>query len=658
MKLRNLSLKTVNVLSTFYKQVKYSRLSSKLIFFVAGFISTIWFLVRVIPKPGRAAYPCMRAAAPVASSFVLYILGWAGSIMLFRKGKSLISHSRYFAGLAVFIAALAMGIISEATHQEKAYALTSAADNLPNAPIGIGKGIFPGRVVWIHNPDATNENYAPFVNNYWMDDPNTNRQVVEKMVSDALQTITGTNLDENAWNKIFRYHNINHGKGDMGYSAGEKIVIKVNLNSNLSKYGTHQYTRSKKENIDTSPQIILAVLSQLVNKAGVAQADISIGDPGRNYDDIYYAKCIKEFPDVHYWGEGNGRTPPVKTAEKVIFASDGGGSDQLPQCYVDASYMINIPVFKKHHRAGISLSSKNHFGNFVTSATDASRWHYSLPAPDGKADVRNPGYGLYRCFVDIMGHKHLGDKTILYLFDALWSSTNNANPPIKWRLAPFNNDYPSSVFASLDPVAIESVGYDFLFAEFGTDHPTEGAWDPMDNKGPFPHYSGVDDFLHQAADSLNWPKNIKYDPEKDGTPLPGSLGVHEHWNNNTEKKYSRNLGAATGIELVYLKSSIDITGVATSTLRSFQLKQNNPNPFNDHTTIEFNLMERSHVQLSVYNVSGQLVRTLMVGEYPPGVHTATWDGTLFPGQAAVPGLYFYTLKAGNSVETKKMKLNR
>ncbi|MCP4411299.1 MAG: hypothetical protein GY808_01815, partial [Gammaproteobacteria bacterium] len=178
-------------------------------------------------------------------------------------------------------------------------------------------------------------------------------------------------------------------------------------------------------------------------------------------------------------------------------------------------------------------SSKNHFGTFVTKSRNAAHWHYSLPVSEGGGDVTNPGYGLYRGLVDIMGHKDLGDKTILFLFDALWSSTNNANPPIKWRMAPFNDDYPSSIFASMDPVAIESVGFDFLYAEFGPDHPTEGDYDPQDKKGPFPRYSGVDDFLHQAADSLNWPEGLIYDPENDGTPLARSLGVHEHWNNVT-----------------------------------------------------------------------------------------------------------------------------
>jgi len=625
-------------------------------FYLLGFSSLIWFIVRVLPKPSRAAYPCMRAAAPIASSFVLYLLGLATSLVLFRKAKKLASESRYLLGSIVLFVSVAIGIISMTSTNEKVYALTTIENNIPNSPIGIGKGVIPGRVAWVHNPDATNENYYPYLNNYWLDDVNTNLQIVKKMVSDALQTLTRTDSDDNAWDKIFKYHNLNHDKGDVGYTKGEKIVIKVNLNSNRSKYGSGEYVRSKPQNIDTSPQIILAVLDQLVNKAGVDQEDISIGDPGRNYDNTYFNMCTQEFPNVHYWGEGNGRTPHTKTANKVLFGSDGGVEDWLPQCYVDAAYMINIPVFKKHHRAGISLSSKNHFGTFVTNSRNAAHWHYSLPVSEGGGDVTNPGYGLYRCLVDIMGHKHLGDKTILYLFDALWSSTNNANPPIKWRMEPFNNDYPSSIFASMDPVAIASVGYDFLFAEFDPDHPTEGAYDPQDNKGPFPHYSGVDDFLHQAADSLNWPENFVYDPENDGTSLPRSLGVHEHWNNATEKKYSRNLGSQSGIELVHVQTPTTIADEGESIITQFHLNQNYPNPFNPSTTIEFTLPDKNHVQLSIFDISGRLVTTLINNNYSAGTHSTVWNGELFNGQPAASGVYIYKMQAGSYIESKRMIL--
>ena len=70
-----------------------------------------------------------------------------------------------------------------------------------------------------------------------------------------------------------------------------------------------------------------------------------------------------------------------------------------------------------------------------------------------------------------------------------------------------------------------------------------------------PNANGVDDYLHQAADSSNWPVGIKYDPDKSGRPL-SSLGVHEHWNNADLKQYSRNLGLSTGIELISIPDTL------------------------------------------------------------------------------------------------------
>ena len=58
-----------------------------------------------------------------------------------------------------------------------------------------------------------------------------------------------------------------------------------------------------------------------------------------------------------------------------------------------------------------------------------------------------------------------------------------------------------------------------------------------------------DNYLHEAALANKPPSGTAYDPEDDGTALE-SLGVHEHWSNPKEMKYSRNLGTGTGIELV------------------------------------------------------------------------------------------------------------
>lgn len=75
----------------------------KPIFIVIGIVSLLWFLFRVVPKPSRASYPCMQTAFPIASSFVLWLIGSVGSIVLFRKVPGAMRNSRYFkvAGLAL-----------------------------------------------------------------------------------------------------------------------------------------------------------------------------------------------------------------------------------------------------------------------------------------------------------------------------------------------------------------------------------------------------------------------------------------------------------------------------------------------------------------------------------------------------------------------------
>ena len=67
---------------------------------------------------------------------------------------------------------------------------------------------------------------------------------------------------------------------------------------------------------------------------------------------------------------------------------------------------------------------------------------------------------------------------------------------------------------------------------------------------------GTDDYLHEAAQANNPPSGTFYDPDHSGNVKRlASLGVHEHWNNPREKKYSRNLGTGNGIELVAVKAS-------------------------------------------------------------------------------------------------------
>ena len=512
---------------------------------LGGFGALIWFLIRVIPKPSRANYPCMKAAAPLASYFVITCSGSLFSMPFFKKAKDRRGKILRVVLTAVLVCGAAYGLITLGVQRVQKTNGLITLDDLegPNRPMGAGKGIFPGRVVWVHDADATDEDYNG--GGDWFSSKRTDLEVVQAMFSKGMQNLTGTENDADAWDALFRNFNEEHERGDRGYEKGEKIAIKINLN------GTYQGD----ENINTSPQVCYSLLDHLVNVVGVSQSDISIGDTNVPPNPKMYRLVLDNFPRVNFYDRIGRYKSPQPSRGNVIFASDGGKSNPLPRSYLEASYLINVPVFKKHHRAGISLAAKNHFGSVAAfNENGAWDWHYGLPVPEGGADMSNGGYGVYRCLVDFMGHKDLGGKTLLYLVDGLWGSVNWGHPAVKWRMSPFNGDWPSSLFLSQDPVAVESVGFDFLFHEFDRDNPAEGKYDPRDDHGPFPHYPGVDDYLHQAADSQNWPAGFVYDPENDGTPI-GSLGVHEHWNNAVDKKYSRNLGKSEGIELVLVEDA-------------------------------------------------------------------------------------------------------
>ena len=102
----------------------------------------------------------------------------------------------------------------------------------------------------------------------------------------------------------------------------------------------------------------------------------------------------------------------------------------------------------------------------------------------------------------------------------------------------------------------------------------------------------------------------------------------------------------------------DFGGSQTEIPAEFKLFGNTPNPFNPETTIRYSVPKDLHVTLKIYNIMGQLVRTLVDDNIRAGEHTVRWDSRDAFGQHVPSGLYFYQL-IGNHGEfraTKKMTL--
>lgn len=401
-------------------------------------------------------------------------------------------------------------------------------------PIGEAKGIYPGRVVWVHDPQVLDWQ-GPGEGHWWEGD-HVKQDRVNAMMDRAVCELTGQPTVRQAWSKLFGHLNKVRGKGDVDYKPGEKIAIKPNWVGMIYREGNvdpDTYALVKRQDyMNTAPQMIIALLRQLTAEAGVKQADITVCDTLALLANEYYSILHKAFPEVRYedYAGKFGRIQ-VKSSDVPLYWSvrpEGKRQDSLPTCFAEAEYLINFANFKAHGGSGVTLCAKNHYGSLI-------RW----PVQQGYYDIHPNCFsresGIYRPLVDLMGHAHLGGKTVLYLIDGLFSGVHPKDPaPQRMQMPPFGGQWPCSLFASQDPVAIDSVAFDFLATE----------WTAFAGKG------AVDDYLHEAALADRPPSGTFYDPDHPvATKRLSSLGVHEHWNNPQEKKYSRNLGIGQGIEL-------------------------------------------------------------------------------------------------------------
>jgi uncharacterized protein (DUF362 family) len=408
-----------------------------------------------------------------------------------------------------------------------------------NAPIGVGKGIHPGRVVWVRDDAATSWDGAT---GHWWDDAFTNQKVVHGMTSRLLQNLTGRK-NKQAWDALFRSFNESHNRGTSGYRPGERIAIKINCNQDRSpEWGVPSgvarggsFSRPPLNGLP-SPHAVMALITELIEMGSVRGEDILIYDAtgmrnvGHPIYDRIRANSSPQYQAVKFlvgtdYNMG-GRLSPVPDMDNPVrFAKRQLPTGYLPRQVTEAKYMINMALLRPHGMAGVTLTGKNHFGS-VHFPSDGG-WS---PRILHESVQRTQPMGSYNALVDLIGHRHLGGKTMLYVLDGIYSAEHNEGNVFRW--ASFGDRWASSMLMSQDPVAIDSVALDILRSE-------PRAKEVRGN---------AENYLHEAALIEKPPSGAAYNP--DGAGERSSLGVHEHWNNATERKYSRNLGRKEGIELI------------------------------------------------------------------------------------------------------------
>lgn len=658
-----------------YHRLKTMYMPPRLVFWILGIGTSIWFLMRVIPKPQRAGYPCMKAAAPIMSGFILYILSLGGATLLFRKAVRKFKTANYLAAGVAICFSIILSIVFFVTDVKTIYANVlgitwekGVLPDAPNSPMGTPWGINPGRVAWAWNPASTRDECTNTITDAYFMKKNTNQASINSMADKAIKAIGGKPTVKDSWDAIFNSFNERKSGTAKSYTAGEKIFIKINngqagwaINrTTLAETGTTSAGTGKR-NIamsNTSPQAVLAFLRQLIDSCGIAQTDIIIGEPMTHVYKSMADIVWPVYPDVIIIDkerEDLGRTKSTGWKSGAIKYSDKGTvmssaiTDNLMNELYDAHYMINIAALKAHARGGVTFCAKNHFGSHGSHNGKFDSFHLhagliSVADNDRLEPADNPRieYGMYRVLTDLMGHEKLGRNTVLFVVDGLWGGIEATDMPVKWQTAPFNNDWPSSLFVAQDQIALESVCLDFLRAEAEVNN-------YFFNR---PFFPAVDDHLHQGADKSNWPADFIYDPEGDGTEIP-SLGVHEHWNNSTNKQYSRNLSAeGKGIELYTINDTVTINPNPSTSVKSVVLAESFkvwPSPVVSSAEVSFKIKSQAQVSLYLINLDGKIVKQIANKKLSAGQYHED-----FNIDGLNSGSYILVLSANNSISTQKI----
>ena len=404
----------------------------------------------------------------------------------------------------------------------------------PNQPLGKAKGWCPGRVTLLRDTTAA---LWDGTNGHWWDERNTSQAAVDRLFEQSIRKIADAKNARKGWQRLFKYYNRTHKRGNVGYKPGELIAIKVNLNNTFEPDDADN-------DIDQSPQGLISLLWQLTHEAGIREQDIivydaSIGFRPRAIPSRIYRPVHNCFPEVRWMSaRGSQGVEPANWVDNAIQYTNPKMElgNALPRAVVDATYLINMALLKGHEISGITACAKNHFGSIQWPFKE----HNNSTVSQFRAEQ-----GAYSALVDLMGCPNLGGKTLLYIVEGLYGMQTNVGAPVRSRDSWHNvfcGGWSSCYLMSQDPVAIECVCLDLLYAEFGDNLGFSGA--PQFPKGSS---RNSDNYLREAAMGHNAHFG---DYRPNGIPT-GSLGVFEHWNNTKEMKYSRNLGKKLGIELIY-----------------------------------------------------------------------------------------------------------
>jgi len=253
-----------------------------------------------------------------------------------------------------------------------------------------------------------------------------------------------------------------------------------------------------------------------------------------------------------------------------------------------------------------------------------------------------------------------GDVVTFHMWgrvDCAWDGIGSMISPI-W----FNSNYANFVSADLDPVWTTYMAFgvncpDPAICDFGSDYPEQVLW----------YASACIPMFGCTPPDLNTDIHIG-SLTLEITALPGPT---EHFDvlidtmtypPGNYPMFSNLGGTEEDVPAWYGPIIIcnPATGVAekTNLPKNFYLSEVGPNPFKTSTSIRYGLPKKSDVNISVYNVSGRLVKTLFSGTQDAGTYNLEWNGTDNLGRPVASGAYFLRMEAGSFSSLKRLMVLR
>jgi hypothetical protein len=218
--------------------------------------------------------------------------------------------------------------------------------------------------------------------------------------------------------------------------------------------------------------------------------------------------------------------------------------------------------------------------------------------------------------------------------------------------------FPSEIYSSIseiDPVDLPITTSDNIIAAFSvnvTDNFMKGIFMPFTKSIAFNLSYNQSELSVGKYDN----KNLQVKYLSDDNELYDVSNAKIDYTTKTAA-FSQNL--LNGTYVIEATEPAKVTSLEeTSIPEKFSLNQNYPNPFNPETIISFDLPEKGSAKLTIYNILGSEIRSLINSEFDKGTFSVTWNGKDNHGKDVASGVYIYKLEFGNTSLTKKMNLIR